>query len=181
MSIQTALTSLFDGSLYGEREQRIHTPPSVLRALELLWPTGIELDPCGSPDGIVKARRIVVPPENGLTINWPSCTYFNPPYDDMQPWLLKYMRTWECVGLVPNRSHRKWWRHAARESSQVVTLDPLQFIDSGKMYGTPTLYPAAFPAPLVLLYRGDSDLQSIAERVGLVDNDFGDAQTELVL
>jgi hypothetical protein len=154
------------------REQRIHTPLIVMRALELLWPDGVALDPCGSPDGIIKADCVVMPPDNGLHINWPNRTYFNPPYEDLEPWFLKYGRAWECVGLVPHRTHRKWFRAAKRVSSQVVELDPLTFLG----------YEHPFPAPLVLLYRGDGDLQAIAEQIGLVDNSVEhETQTELAL
>lgn len=177
--MSAALESLFDGSLTGTRLQRIHTPPEILRAIALLWPEGIALDPSGSPDGLVVAERIVIPPDNGLVIDWPERTYSNPPYDDLERWLRKYGRAWECVVLVPKRTHRKWFRAAERVSSQVVDLDPVTFWASGHRHGQLTPYPCAFPAPLTLLYRGNHDLQSIAEACGLVDNYDGGDQTLL--
>jgi hypothetical protein len=152
-----ALESLFNGDLTGEREQRIHTPWPMLRCLELLWPEGIALDPCGSPDGIVKAQRIVIPPENGLVIEWPERTYANPPYDDLQPWLTRYRRSWEVVLLVPVRTHRPWFRTALQRTSKIVFLDPITFVG----------FASSFPAPLCLLYRGERDLAAAALRSGI--------------
>lgn len=159
-------------SLYGETEgrlQRIHTPGPVLQAIARLWPEGIALDPSGSPDGLVVAERIVIPPEDGLIIDWPERTYCNPPYDSLETWLSRYTRSWEAIMLVPVRTHRRWFRAAMRASSQVVWLDPLRFVG----------FEAAFPTGLCFLYRGSRDLQREAERAGLVKDTDESAQTDL--
>lgn len=141
-----ALLSLVDGSRTGTREQRVHTPSSVMRALAGLWPEGIAFDPCGSPDSIVGAADQCYPEigRDGLVEAWPERTYFNPPFDDLAPWLAKYRAAWEVVGLVPVRTHRRWFRESIQQSSSVHFLDPLKFVG----------HSAAFPAPLCLLYRG---------------------------
>lgn len=188
-----ALLSLVDGTRTGTREQRIHTPAGVVRALRGLWPEGIALDPCGSPPDLAtriesggwveyapgwwcarpetldpkkpapkpkNAEEIAAffPPSivgaadqcypeigrDGLAEAWPERTYFNPPFDALAPWLAKYRAAWEVVGLVPVRTHRRWFRESIARSTSVHFLDPLKFVG----------HSAAFPAPLCLLYRG---------------------------
>ena len=143
-----ALKSLVDGSRTGTREQRVHTPARVMAALAGVWPEGIAFDPCGSPDSIVGAADQAYPEigRDGLSEPWPERTYFNPPFDDLKPWLAKYCAAREVVGLVPVRTHRVWFRRAISSSTSVHFLDPLKFVG----------HAAAFPAPLCLLYRGDA-------------------------
>jgi hypothetical protein len=165
-----ALKGLVDGSRTGHREQRVHTPEPVIRVLRSLWPEGIAFDPCGSPDSIVGAADQAYPEigRDGLAEPWPERTFFNPPYDNLAPWLARYREAWEIVGLVPVRTHRVWFRAALAASSAVVWLDPLKFLGHG----------AAFPAPLCLLYRGAAP--AVLRRfVGLHKLAKGDCHTEI--
>ena len=62
-------------------------------------------------------------------------------------WLLHQLEQseGESVMLVPNRTHRDWFRAWRHEINGLFELNPLQFLG----------YPSAYPAPLVLGYRGD--------------------------
>ena len=157
-----ALKGLADGTRTGQREQRVYTPPPVIRALASLWPEGIAFDPCGGPDSGVGAADQYYPEigRDGLAEPWPERTYFNPPYDNLAPWLARYVEAWEVVGLVPVRTHRKWFRAAMRESTAIEYLDPLRFVG----------HPSAFPAPLCMLYRGGAPgvFRWAVHRAGLV-------------
>lgn len=131
--------------------QRVHTPQIVLDFIAEVWPEGIALDPCGSPDGIVKADRIICPPEDGLSLEWPARTFINPPYRKLKPWLEKYLTCSEIFALVPVRTHRAWFRRALDTSRWYVWLDPLKFEGHANTY----------PQPLVLLYNGPQLLWGI--------------------
>ena len=152
----TAVRSLFGAK---KREQTVYTPQCIIDALLKLWPEGIALDPCSGPDSIVPATvafmrvecgfaklagGVQSPGRDGLSIPWPERTYFNPPYNDIKPWLDKFVESYEVVGLVPVRTHRKWWRYAAWHASEICYLDPLKF------HG----YEQTFPAPLCAMYNG---------------------------
>lgn len=149
-----ALESLHDATR--KRPAQIHTPQVILDALARIWPEGIALDPCGSPDGIVRADRIVLLPEDGLEVEWPARTFVNPPFGKLKPWLAKWAAADECVLLTPVRTHRKWFREALAEG-KVVWLNPIAFLG----------YVSTFPAPLALLYRGDADLYGACRDLGL--------------
>jgi hypothetical protein len=152
MAHRDAVDSLYNGSLTGKREQRTHTPPGILAAVADLWPEGIALDPAGSPEGLVRAARIVIPPENGLAIEWPERTYINPPFDDLKPWLTKFAASFEVLMLAPVRTHRKWFRVAMDACTDLVFLNPVAFVGFAQV----------FPAPLCLLYRGRRNLHLAA-------------------
>lgn len=149
---QTALESLFNGSLTGEREQRIYTPQKIVTRLGLFWPEGVALDPCWGPDALVRPEVAAWPenpngPTDGLAIEWPRRTFVNPPYDNMPPWLAKSIACPGAIMLGPVRTHRKWYRAAAQLSAASVFLDPLTFLG----------FDATFPAPLSLILWGEVD------------------------
>ncbi len=136
----------------GLRKQEILTPPSILDPLIEFW-GDIALDPCSDADGSVPAQahlRGSAFNEDGLAAQWPDGTFVNPPYGKLKDWLgcvveqLPDGERREIVMLIPVRSHRKWWRAAAREASEVLYLNPIKFVG----------YDQAFPAPLCLFYFG---------------------------
>jgi hypothetical protein len=58
----------------------------------------------------------------------------------------------EIIGLVPNRTNRRWLRHWRSACDALVELDPLTFlVHNGETW---EMAPSAFPAPLVLGYTG---------------------------
>lgn len=71
------------------------------------------------------------------------------PKANLEDWLGKQLHYWFAYGrdsvmLVPNRTHRRWFRHWRNDVTAVIELDPLTFVG----------FKAAFPAPLVLGYCG---------------------------
>ena len=128
-------------------EQRIHTPLNILRRVRKVWPEGIALDPCGSPHSQVNAEVQFGPEfeiKDGLSRPWPSRTFCNPPYAELEKWFKHGMRFDEQIFLVPVRPVRKWWRMAENASDAITWLDPVKFLG----------FANAFPASLCLFYRG---------------------------
>lgn len=163
-----ALKSFADGSRSGKRNQTVYTPQSIVDALLRLWPEGIAMDPCSGPDSIVPALWNLMPPINGCKYDkkagpafieyWPERTYVNPEFDNLQPWILQFCESIECVLLVPVRTHRKWWRDLLRCGADICWLDPLRFVG----------YEQSFPAPLALCYRGVRDFEAAVDGLGEV-------------
>ena len=71
---ENALHSLRDATRVRKRKQVVYTPQAVVDVLLTLWPEGIALDPCSGPDSIVPAARSIMPPDDGLAIDWPERT-----------------------------------------------------------------------------------------------------------
>jgi hypothetical protein len=130
----------------GKRKQEILTPSAILDPLRAFWGR-IACDPCGTPLHSI-ADLTIYQHENGLGYRWPDLTFINPPYANLKDWLAHYREhaTGRACLLGPVRSHRKWWRAAARESATVFYLKPITFVG----------YPQAFPAPLCLLFNRDT-------------------------
>jgi hypothetical protein len=158
-----AMQGLATGNRAGkpaERSQEILTPQPIVNFVLRLWPEGISMDPCASTDprNLVDAVVKVFKPgpntmtgAGGLDVNWHDRTYVNPPFKELQAWLAKASVSAvpprpRVVLLCPVRSHRSWWRRAARFARVVVELDPVKFVG----------YDDAFPAPLCLMVWGSS-------------------------
>jgi len=154
------------GSPDTDRPQEVYTPEEIRDFLVQFW-GAIRLDPCAGPDSILQPEQayygrqvetgrtkkngqpILAWEGAGLVASWTDCTYFNPPYADLEEWLTKAVKEaadgYEIVGLVPVRPQRKWWRQAVLESACAIGwLDPVTFVG----------YDQSFPAPLVLVYWG---------------------------
>lgn len=157
-----AMQGLATGNRAGKpakRLQEILTPQPIVSFVLRLWPEGISMDPCASTDprSLVDAVVKVFAPgpntmgEGGLAASWHNRTYVNPPFADLQAWLAKAVASAvpprsRVVVLAPVRSHRSWWRRAARSAGVVVELDPVRFVG----------YDDAFPAPLCLMIWGST-------------------------
>lgn len=130
-----------------ENEQRIHTPPSVLRPVYQLWPEGIACEPYSSPDSLVIADEKHAPEfeiQDSLLVDWPERSFINPAYNALKAAFAHGMQFDEQVWLVPVRTHRKWWRAARDACNLVVWMDPIKFVG----------YADQFPAAVALFYRG---------------------------
>lgn len=154
------------GSPDTDRPQEIYTPPAIRDFLVQLW-GAIRLDPCSGPESILRAERTyqgrLVPTgrvkKNGQPVTewegeglirpWMDCTYFNPPYADLDEWLAKAVAEaalgHDIAGLIPVRTHRTWWRHAV-----LVTADAVGWCNPVSFVG----YDSSFPAPLAMPYWG---------------------------
>lgn len=190
-----ATGALFDGSKQGTRTQRVYTPREVVSVLDELWPEGVFCDPTAGPDQLVDAMIKIMPPANGCRYVdeipligedgeavwapdakgklklvyipappgcpvWPERTYGNPEFGDLKPWIRQFAESWECVFLFPVRTNRTWWRRAILGPDVCrAWLDPIKFVGHDQ----------AFPAPLVLAYRGDrrDTYKAAVERAGI--------------
>lgn len=132
-------------ALKGPREQRVYTPQSIIDCLLEIWPE-IALDPCSGSDSLVPAKEKIEPPGDGLAVEWVDHTYVNPPYDQLRAWMRKAADSdaQELCMLIPNRTHRDWFRDLRPLIGTSIELRPLKFVG----------YKAPFPTPLVILYRG---------------------------
>jgi hypothetical protein len=73
------------------------TPLVLLDAItETLGP--IEFDPCCHPAALIKAKRKIMLPEDGLSANWSTAglVYVNPPFSNLGAWLAKANDEWEA-------------------------------------------------------------------------------------
>lgn len=137
----------------GKREQSILSPQCIADGLERMWgPKGVSMDPCSSTNQLISAAYI---PRNGLDVKWPARTYCNPPYGELRKWLEHGAEFDEVIWLAPVRTHRKWFRPWWNGLSVRLALNPLKFVG----------WDSAYPAPLVLGYRG-------VERIRFLDS-FG--------
>lgn len=146
-----AMRGLATGNRAGKpatREQQIHTPECVLNICRHVWPSGIYLDPCASPEhsfATVEYRN------RGTEQRWFDRSYINPPYADLKLWLAKSAAELtsgvsEQILLFPVRPNRVWWcDYMRRDGVTAAWLKPLKFVG----------FYQAFPAPLVLVYTGN--------------------------
>lgn len=172
----TALKGLADGSRTGKREKTVLTPDCILDVCKAVWYM-IGLDPATTRDNPVNAYAYCtgeygmnVNKVDGLALHWSDqyeTVFLNPPYADLAAWLAKSRQAFaggltEQILLVPARSHRAWWCEYMREAAAIAYLKPLKFRG----------FDQAFPAPLVLVYTGDSVREftdachSVAHHVG---------------
>lgn len=152
-----AMRGLATGNCEGKsakREQQIHTPECVLDVCRAVWPEGIQLDPCASPELSFASTEYH---ERGTLRPWTSGTYVNPPYGNLKDWLAKSVAELnrgivEQILLFPARPNRIWWcEYMHMDELTTAWLKPLKFrgFDSG------------FPAPLVLVYTGENRVEFV--------------------
>ena len=178
-----------------KREQEIYTPWELLEVPVATWPDGIQLDPCSGPASLVPAANAfrgvridtgsrtrdteledgsVLPGEpiyrwggSGLIARWMQNTYVNPPFEDLEEWLLKSTiehakGITEQILLFPVRPNRQWWADYMRTvPTSVAWLRPFCFVG----------FEQSFPAPCVLVHTGthvDPSMRGLE-----ADPDFG--------
>lgn len=93
------------------------TPPVV--ADGIVYPVlgdPVDLDPCSNEDSIIRARRKIMLPEDGLSIPWQGKVYVNPPYGDPEivSWVRKCAvdsrtRGAEIIALLPAHVSASWF------------------------------------------------------------------------
>ena len=160
-----AMRSFFGARVGGQdRPQDINTPQAMADALLVLWPEGVELDPCSNVNSLIPAEHHVIGKYNtfienwvfisspkysigvgaGLSIEWPDRTFCNPPFNNLNMWLSKGINNREHLFLVPVRTNRKWYRYHAKRATCLNLLNPIAFAGYEQMY----------PTPLALIYYG---------------------------
>lgn len=140
-----AMSGLATGAKGNEREQDVHTPECVLEVVAQTFGGVIEFDPCASKTREPFANVNAFEEDDGLSGEWPERTFFNPPYKTLKAWLAHAGQQPECIGLYPVRTNRVWWMNYHIDNADAIAwLKPLAFVG----------HKQAFPAPLVLAYRG---------------------------
>ncbi len=82
------------------------TPPHVIKALGKF-----DLDPCAHPDQFYRtARRMIAPPDCGLSTRWSGRVWLNPPYGSgLHHWMCKMAKHGNGIALVPGRTEVESW------------------------------------------------------------------------
>lgn len=93
------------------------TPPVVAEGI--IYPVlgdPVDLDPCSNADSIIRARRKVMKPDDGLAIPWRGRVFVNPPYGDklIRPFIEKIVvehrhHGAEIIALIPANVSTEWF------------------------------------------------------------------------
>lgn len=75
----------------------------------------LTLDPCAIDAARSCCKNFFTPEQDGLKQEWNENFFFNPPYDNVEDWLLKAIQSCEKykvigVGLLPSYTG-EWWFH----------------------------------------------------------------------
>lgn len=133
VNVQTRLDGL--GFVWhGDRRQDLATPWPLFNELSRRYGHGgFDLDVCAS-GWSHKCECYLDVDDDGLSISWalvegrPSRAFCNPPYDSIEPWLLKGReellagRAEVVCFLIPNRSDRPWYQPMCDFASRVVPI-----------------------------------------------------------
>ena len=113
------------------------TPLCVLDPVRKFWPEGIDLDPCGHPDSLISATNTILPPDDGLGVDWTwaKTIWLNPPYsrDQVKEWLGKLARSTadsmrEGLALINSDHTTGWWRDHVRHRPLCLWGERISFI-----------------------------------------------------
>jgi site-specific DNA-methyltransferase (adenine-specific) len=125
MNIKACLTS---------QRQNWKTPKMFYKALDAEF--DFDLDPC-PPN----------PKIDGLSIDWGSCNFVNPPYNKIILWVKKAYEEWKkgktVVLLIPSRTDTRWWH------DYVMSATEIRFI-KGRLCFDDSKHNAPFPSCLVI-------------------------------
>lgn len=101
------------------------TPPEVVEASRNALGGKIDLDPCSHPKSIVAARKAVLLPEDGLSVEWAGGVFCNPPFDDIMRWARKchthsYMGGNSAILLIPANVEQPHWHEVIFPNASAV-------------------------------------------------------------
>lgn len=100
------------------------TPVQVLDLVYEVLGSPVGIDPCSNPRSIVKARRTVILPENGLSVPWHEygTGFVNPPFGKVEEprWIQKAIQEaslgWEGILLLPAKTGAPWFEPLYKSS-----------------------------------------------------------------
>jgi len=134
------------------------TPPAVLDGV--VYPVlgdPVDLDPCSNENSIVRARRAVSLPEDGLAIDWHGTVFCNPPYGvpEIEKWIAKCVVSYrlngaEIIGLFPANVSSEWFDTIVATSQAAFFWGPGE--GGRRVHFIGTKFNAAFAS--VLVYWG---------------------------
>jgi hypothetical protein len=100
------------------------TPAEVMQLVYEVLGDPVGIDPCSNPRSIVKARRAVMLPEDGLSVPWHEygTGYVNPPFGRVEEprWVQKAIEEmalgWEGIMLLPAKTGAPWFEKIYKHS-----------------------------------------------------------------
>ena len=114
--------------------QNWKTPKAFYQALDSEF--NFDFDPCPKK-----------PTCDGLTAEWGSRSYVNPPYGELPKWIEKAFAEWKkgktVVMLIPSRTDTRWWHQYVMKATQI------RFI-KGRLHFDDQPNPAPFPSAIVV-------------------------------
>lgn len=125
------------------------TPEELLKVVEAMSPIG--LDPCGNISSIVRAKKILLPPnDDGLAQPWinQGLVFVNPPYGrKIKYWLRKAVveaaRGAEIAMLIPARTDTVWFQQWVFGTARAICFW------KGRLRFVGAQHPAPFPSAIV--------------------------------
>lgn len=138
-----------------------------------------DTDPCTPQRGHWTAKTCYTIEENGLKQPWTGRVFLNPPYSDIDPWILKMTRHGNGILLVFAKTETQWMDQALCFANAICFLSQrVKFVDIGEnTEGSPK-------APSVLLAFGDENVEAIATAIaeGKIDGRlFGEIVPQIYL
>ena len=124
------------------------TPIKIINSVAILWNGEISLDPCSNDYSLVKAKREIKLPLDGLKENWGlySTIFVNPPYGkdyerktNIANWIEKCCETnWryqnEVIALIPVATNTKHWKNYIWGKAKSICFlydSRLKFLENG--------------------------------------------------
>jgi hypothetical protein len=89
-----------------------NTPPEIAALIQKFFNNALGLDPCSNKDSYINALKKIMPPIDGLNIEWNTTVFCNPPYGrGIGKWLKKCSENnYETLALIPVATNTSHWR-----------------------------------------------------------------------
>lgn len=152
------------------------TPQVIVDAVKRYAPIG--LDPCGGPNSVVKARRTIKPPQDGLRFKWTvppgEIVFVNPPFGPRGRWLPLWIEKalreiQETILLTTARTDTRWFHRLFSNATMICFV-------KGRLHfrvGAEDTGPAPFPSAIVLLVPYVTDWIARVDRFTTAFMPFG--------
>jgi hypothetical protein len=132
-----------------------YTPPYIFEALGLDY----DLDVCSPPGGSpwIPAKRFLSVIDDGLETEWHGRVWMNPPYSKPTPWIHKWIKHNNGVGLVP--MSKAAWFNVLWGNPDVSIMS----MDNQLKFMTPSGDAKGIFMPTVLIAIGSENVEAMAK------------------
>jgi hypothetical protein len=132
-----------------------YTPPYIFEALGLDY----EMDVCSPPGGCpwIPAKRFVSIIDDGLETEWHGRVWMNPPYSKPTPWIHKWIKHNNGMGLVP--MSKAAWFNILWNNSDIAIMS----MDNQMKFMTPDGDSKGIFMPTVLIAIGSENVEAMAK------------------